>query len=342
MDFLIKDLIKINNYPLLEDISFNHEYINLFNKGTLFDTLLYGPSGSGKLTLLFGYLQKVFGSSVLNFTPSMNNKSSEDDTSFNIDKIGVPLSNGNIVLINDSVSDDTIQEFFKEYNERLGDMLNYIVLLHVNRLKDTTISIISNFIDTRKSTTYILATCNKYDRLQYRFKSRFASFKISRPTTKELTNYFYKIIPSKFEFQKTKIQKIIESNNRDIKLSIIYINQRLLESIDSDLKKKALDSFKYYIGCLLQIIINNDLKKINIVRAMILTLYQSSLSWNDYIKKTLEILFDNIITKNKISDLQKMEIIYKTADLDHKVKLCKPAYVHYEAFIFMIFEILHG
>ena len=132
----------------------------------------------------------------------MNNKSNDDDTSFKIDKIGVPLSNGNIVLINDSVSDDTIQEFFKEYNERLGDMLNYIVLIHVNRLEDTTISIISNFIDTRKSTTYILATCNKYDRLQYRFKSRFAPFKISRPTTKELTQYLYKIIPSKFEFQK--------------------------------------------------------------------------------------------------------------------------------------------
>jgi len=342
MDFLIKDLIKVNNYPLLEDISFHHEYIKMFNKGTLFDTLLFGPSGAGKLTLLFGYLQKVFGPSVLTFSPTINSKNNEEDSTFNIDKIGVPLSNGNIVLINDSVSDDTIQDFFREYTERLGDVLNYIVLLHVNRLKDTTISVISNFIDTRKSTTYILATCNKYDRVQLRFKSRFATFKIPRPTTKELTQYLYKIIPSKFEFQKAKIQKIVESNNRDIKLSIIYINQRLLESIDSDLKKKSLDTFKYYIGCLLQIVLNNDLKKIGIVRAMILTIYQSSLSWNDYIKKTLDLLFDNTITKSKISDSQKMEIIDKTSDLDHKVKLCKPVYVHYEAFIFMIFEVLHG
>ena len=75
---------------------------------------------------------------------------------------------------------------------------------------------------------------------------------------------------------------------------------------------------------------------------MILTLYQSSLSWTDYIKKTLEILFDDNISKKKLSDEIKFEIINKIAELDHKVKLCKPTYIHYEAFIFIIFEILHG
>jgi DNA polymerase III delta prime subunit len=344
MDFLIKDLIKLNNYPTFDKFGFHNNLSKTFNNDQhLYDTLFYGSSGSGKLTLLFAYLQKQFGSDALTFAPNQDNKANEDNSTFVIDKVGVPLSNSNIILINDSVNDETIQDYLREYIERLGNVLNYIVILHINRLKDSTISMISNFIDTRKSTTYILATCNKYDLISNRLKSRFESFMIPRPTTKELTNYFHKIIPTKFEFQKTRIQKIVESTNRDIKLSIIYINQRLLELIDPNLKKKSIDNFKYYLGCLLQIIISNDLDKLPILRAMILTIYQSSLSWNEYIKKILELLDDpNINNKKKITTQQKIEIIRRTAELDHNVKLCKPNYIHYEAYIFMIFEVLHG
>jgi hypothetical protein len=128
-----------------------------------------------------------------------------------------------------------------------------------------------------------------------------------------------------------------------MKLSIIYLNQRLLESIDSGLKKKSIDNFKYYIGCLLQMILKNDIKGLPAIRTMILTLYQSSLTWNEFINKTLDLLFNSMPTNLKnfvITDQQKVKIIEKTADLDHKVSLTKATYIHYEAFIFMIYEIL--
>ena len=37
---------------------------------------------------------------------------------------------------------------------------------------------------------------------------------------------------------------------------------------------------------------------------------------------------------------KKIEIINLTAELDNKVSLAKPTYIHYEAFIFMIMNIL--
>ncbi len=345
MDFLVKDLIKPNYYPKLEDNKFNPEIIDIFkNQSILFDTLLYGPSGSGKLSLLFGYLQKLYGLSVLSLYPNITKKNDDDSNTTTIEKVGVPLSNSNLILFNDSVSDEIIQDFIKDYIELPGDNLNYILITHLNRLKDKTLSMITNFIDTRKNKTYILATSNRNNLLPQRLKSRFEMYKVSRPTIEELTNHFYKLIPSKFNFQKSRISKIIESTNRDIKLSIIYINQRLLELIDPDLKKKSLDNFKYYLNCLIQMIIKNEINKLHIIRSMILTIYQSSLSWNEYIKKTLEILINNPTSSNisPISDEIKFKLISRTAELDHKVQLTKASYIHYEAFIFMIFDILHG
>jgi hypothetical protein len=333
MDFLIKDLIKLNDYPSLDKIKFNQDIIDILNNNNImFDTLFYGASGAGKTTLLIAYLQKIFGQSVLNVVP-YNNKS-ETTLNFTIDKIGSPLTNNNLIIINDSVSDDIFYDFLLEQIDLLGEKINYMVVLHLDRFKKRTISLLTNFIENRKSLTYVFATTNRYDKLDYRVKSRFECFRIPRPSLSELTEYFHKLIPNKFQFDKSKISKIIESTNCDIKLSIIYINQRLLEAIDPSLKKKSIDNFKYYLNYLLQNTINlkNDLKNLPMIRTMILTLYQSSITWNEYIKKSLEII-NNI---PNINENQKIKIIQQTADLDNKVALAKPNYIHYEAFIFMI------
>jgi hypothetical protein len=339
MDFLVKDLIKLNYFPPLEDFKFHKSIVDIFKKDQiLFDTLLHGSSGSGKLTLLMAYLQKQFGEGIL--TLHSNSESKATDPTFNLEKVGAILSNNNLVIINDSVNDDTVYDFMTKQFDIEGDNLTYILILHIERFKEKTISCIMNFIERRKSRTYILTTTNKYDKLTAMVKSRFETFMISRPTTKELTSYFSKLIPKKFEFPVSKIEKIIETTNRDIKLSIIYLNQRLLESIDPGLKKKSLDNFKYYINCLIQLVLQNDLKKLPMIRGMILTLYQSAISWNDYIKKTHEVLFT--LSPKIISDNQKCEIIRRSADLDNKVALSKVTYIHYEAFIFMIYDALFG
>jgi hypothetical protein len=345
MDFLIKDLIKLNDYPTVEKLVFHKELSKIFNKDSiLFDTLFYGPSGSGKTTLFFSYLQKIFGKQVIEMVPNINidSKTSQEIVNFNMEKVGCILTNHNLTLINDSVDDETIQNFLREYIERMGEITNYIVILHLNRLKPKTLSIITNFIDNRKSKTYILATSNRLDHLELRLKSRFESYRIPRPSIEELTEYFYKLIPQKFEFPQSKIQKIIENTNRDIKLSIIYINQRLLESIDPTLKKKSLDNFKYYINCLLQVIIKKDLKNLPVIRSMILTIYQSCLSWNEFLSKFLDLLYNNTNGNSQIiiTEEQKIEISQRTADLDHKIKLSKPNYIHYEAFVFMILDVI--
>ncbi len=106
MDFLVKDLIKINNYPSLDDITFDYNNITKILKedSILFDTLFYGVSGAGKTTLFMAYLQKLFGTEILNLVPTNDSKSS--DITFTIEKVGSPLSNSNLIVINDSVSDD--------------------------------------------------------------------------------------------------------------------------------------------------------------------------------------------------------------------------------------------
>ena len=331
-------LLKLNEFPVLDNINFNSEItIMLKNDDILFDTLFYGVSGSGKLTLLFAYLQKVYGKSILNLVPYNNkNESTSTNGTFILEKVGYPLTNSDLILINDSVSDDSFYDFLMEQTDIIGEKINYMLILHIERFKKRTLSLLANFIENRKSLTYILATTNHLNKLDNHIRSRFACHRISRPTNEELTNYLYKQIPKKFDFQKAKLSKIIGSTNCDIKLSIIYINQRLLELIDPTVKKKSIDNYKYYINCLIHTILKNDLKTLPIIRTMILTLYQSSISWIEYIKKTLEII-NNL---ENISYEKKIQIIHLTSDLDNKVALAKPTYIHYEAFIFMIMNIL--
>jgi hypothetical protein len=342
MEFLVKDLIKPNHYPQLNKIIFNKDITRMLKKDdVLFDTLFYGISGSGKATLLMAYLQKIFGLEVLklnpNHTTSSDNKNSDSNLT-TIEKTGVPLSNNNLIVINDSITDETFYEFLLAQFDILGEKLNYMLVLHLERFKQRTISLLMNFMENRKSLTYVLATSNHFNKLDKRVISRFECYRIPRPSREELTDYFYNMIPSKFDFEKSRIYKIVESTNCDMKLSIIYINQRLLEAIDPNLKKKSIDNFKYYITCLLQLVFKNDLKQLPIIRTMILTIYQSSLSWNEYLKKTLEILYTN----KTITEEQKIRIIHSTAELDHKVSLAKPSYIHYEAFIFMIMNVIYG
>ena len=372
MNFLLKDLIKPNEYPFLDDMYFHKDIKKIFKGGnTLFDTILYGASGSGKLTLLFGYLQEKYSKNILKLVPNNEYSSSINDninyneieneikndikndkdnkSSFSSvssssiyipDGVGVPLSNQYLILINDSVNDDTLIELIKKQITMLGENINYILILHIERFKPKTISWISNFIDNRKSLTYILATSNRFNAIPSRLKSRFETIKVSRPREKDLINFFHKLIPSKFNYDKDKISKIINQTSRDIKLSIIYINQKLLENIEGDTKKKSLDSFKYYLGCLIQLIILNDLKNLQMIRSMILTLYQSAITWKEYIKKTVNFIIINynnlgLKPENKTNIIT--QIIHKTAELDQKVSQIKPNYSHYEAFIFMIY-----
>ena len=342
MDFLVKELIKPNHYPQLNKIIFNKDITRILkNNDVLFDTLFYGVSGAGKTTLLMAYLQKLFGQDVLKLNPnnvSLSDNKSSDNQITTIEKSGVPLSNNNLIVINDSISDEIFYEFLLSQFDILGEKLNYMLVLHLERFKQRTIGLLMNFIENRKSLTYVLATSNHFNKLDKRVISRFECHRIPRPSHTELTDYFDNMIPKKFNFEKSRLSKIIESTNCDMKLAIIYINQRLLEAIDPNLKKKSIDNFKYYITCLLQLVFKNDLKQLPIMRAMILTIYQSSLSWNEYLKKTLEILYTN---KN-ITEEQKMKIIQSTAELDHKVSLAKPNYIHYEAFIFMIMNVIYG
>ena len=339
-------LIKLNNYPLLKDIkfkSFKNITRILDSDDILFDTLLYGSSGSGKLTLLMSYLQKQYGSDVLKLTPNLKTSSSNSSNNagnttndFVLDKIGVPLTNDNLIMITDSVSDDTFYEFILEQQDIIGEKINYMIVLHLERFKKKTLSLLSNFIENRKNQTYVLATTNHFDKLDYRIVSRFMNIRVPRPTLQELGTYFYSLIPAKFNFDKVKLDKIIVSTNHDIKLSIIYINQRLLESMDPNLKKKSIDNFKYYLNCLIQNVIKCELTQLPMIRTMILVIYQSAISWTDYLKKCLNI----INTQPNINESQKLKILMLAAELDHKVALSKSSYIHYEAFIFMIMNVI--
>ena len=73
---------------------------------------------------------------------------------------------------------------------------------------------------------------------------------------------------------------------------------------------------------------------------MILTIYQSCLSWNEFLTKFLDLLYNSNLPID-ITEKQKIEISQRTANLDHKVKLSKINYIHYEAFIFMILDVLN-
>ena len=51
---------------------------------------------------------------------------------------------------------------------------------------------------------------------------------------------------------------------------------------------------------------------------------------------------EGVCWQHKSQLLHKAKIIHSTAELDHKVSLAKPNYIHYEAFIFIIMNAIFG
>lgn len=336
MEFLTKNLIKINYYPDLIDNKFHKKYISMLmdKKMPLMDTIFYGASGSGKFSLFVGYLKHYFeDQKVLDLVPDTLEEKISTSGELKLEYVGYPLVNKYLVLINDSVNNDKTLKILEKYFEMSGNNINYILITHLERLKTSTLKFISQFIEKRKNKTYILATSNSINSLGT-LKSYFASFRIERPSLADQVKYFHKIIPKKFNFSKDKLEKIITKTNRDLKISIVHINQRLLESIDPELKKKCLDPYELYLNYLLQTAILGDLSKLSIMRSMILTIYQSTLTWDQYIHKSLY-----LISKTKLSDEGLMDLNKKMADLDLIVARTKPDYCHYETLVFIIMDI---
>lgn len=352
MNFLVKDLIKPNNYPKLLELDFQTKYIKPFQAMTLedplFDTLFYGPSGSGKFTLAMAYLQHLYGSEVLKLTPNeTHDKKKKVDKSskldFTIEKVGAIYTSRYLTIMNDTVNDDKIVEFLKKQIDSEGSHINYVMIMHMDRLKTQTLNYVKCFIEKRRSLTCIIGTTCSLHKLGQGLKGLMAQYRVPRPSLEDQTKYFLKIVPNKFQkakvITKGKIAKTHHETNGDLKMMVAYFNQYLLEALDSDpkLKKKHPDSYRLYLCYLLNFAIKGDPKDLNVIRSMIMVMYQSPITWPEYTKK-----FMSLINKSKLTDTQKIKIVEMTAEVDHQVHLSRLNYCHYEAVIFQLMEILHG
>lgn len=358
MNFLVKDLLNPSIRPTLKDLDFHLEYRDSFKllsiQNGLFDTLFIGPPGSGKLTLIFAYLQHLFGPTVLKLVPnefsekqSTNTKkgksSNKSDllTELNFEMIETIYSNNYVTLINDSVSDDKLLEYLRNQVNQVSDNVTYLVITHIDKFKPNTLSFIKSFIEKRETSLYILATSNSTLKLSNGLKGLLSMYRIPRPSLEETSKYYLKIIPNKFVkaniVNKDKFKKIYNETHGNLKLIISYINQYLLEGIDSDLAKKHPNSYRLYLCSLLNLAMKGDIKDIGMIRSMIMVIYQSPVSWSECIHH-----FIDLIGLSKLSSEKKVEIVKMVAEVDHQSALSKINYCHYEALVFQLMAIIHG
>lgn len=354
MNFLVKDLIKPNLRPPLEKFNFHSKYSKSFQNlsldNPLYDTIFYGASGSGKFTLLMACLQRFYGPKVLKLTPIWDGsdekkKKGKSNIEFTIESVGSVYGNEYLTLINptvkDTMKDDKIVEYLKSQIDIEGTKHHYLVIVHLERLKQSTLNYLKWFIEKRKNYLYVLATCSSNPQLSQGLKGLFTMYRVSRPSLDKVTKYFLKIIPQKFQkgniITKDKIKKVYKETAGDLKLIINYLNQYLLAGIDPTLKKKHPNTFRAYLCTLINFAVKGDIKDLNMIRSMIQTIYRAPFTWDEYTH-----YFMGLISMSKLKDNQKIEITKIVADTDYQVRLSKVNYCHYEAIIFQLMEILHG
>jgi hypothetical protein len=357
MNFLVKDLINPSFRPPLKKLDFHHIYRDSFKslsiKNGLFDTIFIGASGSGKLTLIFAYLQHIFGEEVLRLIPNefsdkskvnvKKNKGNSKDflTEINFETVESIYSNNYITLINDSVPDDKLLEYLRNQVNQVSDNVSYLVITHIDRFKPKTLSFLKSFIEQRETSLYVLATSCSIQKISNSLRGLLSQYWIARPSLETTMKYYLKIIPDKFikanTINKDKFKKIYIETHGNLKLIISYINQYLLGAIDPDLVKKHPNSYRLYLCSLLNLAIKGDMKDLNMIRSMMLVVYQYPVSWREYTHHFLD-----LIGISKLSSEKKVEIVEMIADVDHKVALSKVNYCHYEALVFQLMSILHS
>jgi len=299
--------------------------------------IFYGPSGSGKKTIVLSYLANIYGKQIYNTTyvkkdieGSIELIVLQSQKHFEIDI--KKYSNHDKTIVMDLLKEEGSTKNIANEMERI------VIVRHADYLSYTAQCALRRIMEVYSNNLKIIFILQKINKIIEPLQSRFVIFRVPSPSDNDIYNIISDISYNEGLYG-VNINKIVSSSNRNIKKGIVklqiwYESKGEIDYINYD--DKLINDI---CNILFLIIKKKDISKLvdmknNIYKAII-----SDIHTDTIIKKSVINILD-YCKKNNLDKKIKMKIVSNASNYQFRmINHCKDI-MHLEAFYYSVLSIL--
>jgi len=195
------------------------EFINL---------IFSGPPGSGKKTIMMGFLDAMYGKGIYNtknITHKISNlefmvKSSQYHTEIDIKR----YKNHDKQIIMEYVKNMSKTYSIKKFSDGSMSSYNIVVLNNSENLSHSAQTAMRRLIEKYYKTTRFIMITSSLDKIIDPIRSRFYTVRVPAPPTSDIENIlFHTCIQNSIQMSREDIHRIAEGSNKNIKMAILSL-----------------------------------------------------------------------------------------------------------------------
>ncbi len=303
---------------------------------TIPNIIFYGPSGSGKKTIINSLLEMIYDSDVNKLSEVVYNVTGSGNI---VSEIIVKQSNYHIVIEpnNNNFDRYLIQDIVKEYAKRTpfnifktNIMFRTVLINNVNKLSYYAQTSMRRTMEKYSKNCRFILCSDSLSKVLDPLKSRCLSIRVNRPTDIELTYFLMEIIINEnMKLNLNEIIKIIKLANGNIRELLWLI----------EMKKYKLSLINSYNNCINKIIKYIEMKKtgnLDIILNLMYTMLITNISGSQIIK---DIIIRLGYSENINYEL-KYQIFHIGAKYEKRLIQGRREIIHLKSFILHVFFIL--
>lgn len=300
--------------------------------------IFYGPSGSGKKTLVKQFLENLFKDKNVHKlvdTPykvySGNNKASE---------VVIKQSNYHIIIEpnNNNFDKYLIQYVVKEYAKKMPlyvftneKPFKTVLINNIDNLSYYAQTSLRRTIEKYSSTCRFIMLCKSLSSVIDPIRSRCFCFKINSPNENELTELILSVAyQEKIQIELNDFKKILYFSEGNVK-KILWG----LQMLKLDMKQTTL--YESSIKAIFDKLISNDLEEILAIRLLIYNIMITNITGIQIMRDILK----KILKSPKVNETCKLNVAEIAAKYSHNLTRCRREIIHLEAFIVGVMNVFN-
>lgn len=307
------------------------------NDNSIPHIIFHGPSGAGKKTMTKIFLRMIYGDTIDNlYTPTYNIPGSGNK----IKKETIQNSDHHIIINPTGTNFDRylVHEIIKKYastktlelTQNPNSKFRTIQISNLDKLSHSAQTSLRRMIEINASTCRFITWCDNLSNVIGPLKSRCVCIRVPRPEKSELMTFLlYISLKKKFNPDVKMLLKIVDYSYCNIKVAMWGLQHYIY---NYDYKT----NYDNAITKVVNLIYECDMQNIEMIRDILFNLMITNYNGVN-ILKDIENEFLNL---PQLSDLCKLHIIMKIAEIEHYMIRCRRDIIHFDSMTSEIMKII--
>jgi replication factor C subunit 3/5 len=299
--------------------------------------IFYGPSGSGKKTLISIFLEMLFDKSV-HRSRGVQYKVSGSGSKTSVEV--VKQSNYHIVIEpkNNNFDRYVIHDIVKEYAKNIGGFrtarsFKIVLINNIDNLSYYAQTSLRRTMEKYNEKCRFIMWCKSLSKVIKPLQSRCVCLRIPTPTDDELFQYIFKISVNEQMFlELEQYNTIITKASGNIKTALWMLNMYKYDYYDTTTDYEiAIDEI---VKLILELEIENIMTIRTIVSSLKITTFEGSTIMKDIV--------DKLCFSDKLSDNAKFEIIQNAAEIEYQLIKGRREIIQFDTLVANVMKIYHN